>query len=519
MAEQLDLIVIHPGAAHGIYGSLGEKLTAVEPPLWARLIAGYVRDRGFSVRIIDAEAMGFSPEEVGKRVQRLNPRLACLAVYGHQPSASTQQMTGARAITHAIKTLGPTPVIMVGGHVSALPERTMREEVWINFAGVGEGPVTIAALLALKGQPTSSDYATVPGLVWRWSGFSDQIVNNPSAPLIEDLAQLHGDVWDLLPMNRYRAHNWQCFGEPSRQPYASIYTSLQCPYSCQFCCINAPFGKSGYRTRKPQDVVSEIIMLKEKYGVRTFKITDEMFILKPSHYVPIAQGLVDAGIGSEINIWAYSRSDSIRPATLSLLRRAGFRWLAIGIESGSPYVLSGTDKRLKGEDVAGVIDTVQMAGINVIGNFIFGLRRDNHQTMRETLDLAKSLRLDFANFYAAQAYPGSPLYAEAVDKQLPLPASWSGYSQHNKFTRPLDTEHISGAEVLKFRDDAFQEYFSDPSYIARVTQKFGTETAIHTKEMLQYRLERLLLQPNYPIHELEMIGDGTQKTRAKAASD
>ena len=51
-----DLVIIHPGAAHGIYGELGNSLVAVEPPLWPRLIAGYARDRGYKVKILDAEA-------------------------------------------------------------------------------------------------------------------------------------------------------------------------------------------------------------------------------------------------------------------------------------------------------------------------------------------------------------------------------------------------------------------------------------------------------------------------------
>ena len=70
----LDLLVIHPGAAHGIYRSeLANSLIAVEPPLWARLIAGYVRDAGFNVHIIDAEAEGLSPEDVAALAVNAKP--------------------------------------------------------------------------------------------------------------------------------------------------------------------------------------------------------------------------------------------------------------------------------------------------------------------------------------------------------------------------------------------------------------------------------------------------------------
>ena len=485
----LDLLILHPGAAHGIYGALGDSLVAVEPPLWCRLIAGHVRDRGHSVAIIDAEAERLGPREIAARVRALAPRLLCIAVYGHQPSASTQQMHGAGAAALAIREEcdHDFKVVMMGGHVSALPDRTLREEA-IDYACAGEGPVTIEALL--RGVAPKD----VPGLAWRRS--ADEIVLNPRAPLIADFDRdLHGDAWDLLPMALYRSHNWQAFGDlAARQPYASVYTSLGCPYRCSFCCINAPFGRPGYRMRSPAAVVAEITMLHRKYGVRTVKIVDELFVLNDRHVRDICEGLIGAGIAGELNIWAYARTDTIRPGQLELLRRAGVRWLALGIESGNEAVRDGAEKRLKSDDIVGAVRRVQEAGINVIGNYIFGLPDDDLGTMRQTLDLALELNCEFANFYVAMAYPGSPLHAEALAAGAALPASWRGYSQHNDDCRPLDTRHVSGAAVLRFRDAAFQAYFTAPRYRAMVAAKFGAATLAHVEEMTRYTLKRRLLE-------------------------
>jgi len=79
----IDVVLVHPGAAHGIYGTLGNSLVACEPPMWCRLIAGYVLDRGFSVSIIDAEALKLPPVFVGNDVSRMKPRLIAIAVYGN----------------------------------------------------------------------------------------------------------------------------------------------------------------------------------------------------------------------------------------------------------------------------------------------------------------------------------------------------------------------------------------------------------------------------------------------------
>jgi radical SAM superfamily enzyme YgiQ (UPF0313 family) len=498
----LDLLIVNAGAAHGVYGSdLADSLIAVEPPLWCRLIAGYVRDHGFSVEIIDGEAEGMSPESIAIEAALEAPRLVCIAVYGHQPSASTQQMDAALRIAALIheRTAGHQAQILVGGHVAALPEQTLRESK-ATFACNGEGPETVLRLLQKEKPALTPSYADIPGLVWHYpydltgSTFKWEVINNPPAELI-DVNKLHGNAWDLLPMHKYRAHNWQCFDNlDSRQPYASVYTSLGCPYACSFCCINSPFGKRLYRPRNPMAVAGEMQFLYENYGVKTFKIVDEMFVLNERHYLGVAKEIINQLPAHELNIWAYSRVDTVKSDNLPILRNAGFKWLALGIESESAYVRDGANKRLKRDDIEEVVRKIQSYDINVIGNFIFGLPDDTMDTMRATLDLALRLNCEFANFYSAMAYPGSPLYDEAVKKGWTLPDSWKGYSQHNYECRPLDTRHVKAAEVLKFRDEAFQIYFRNPKYIDMIDRKFGPRAALHVRDMTKFKLKRRLIE-------------------------
>jgi radical SAM superfamily enzyme YgiQ (UPF0313 family) len=492
----LDLVLINPGTGSLTYQDLANDLTAIEPPLWTGIIATYARNHGFSVKIIDAEAEHFDAKTVAERVAAYKPRLVGMIVFGHQPSASTQMMVGAGLECRAIKEVNPDQkIIIVGGHVSALPERTLREEA-VDFACNGEGPLTIEQLLnALR--DGNADYSKVEGLVWR---DGDEIRNNIGAKLITDLDKdLPGSAWDLLPMEKYRAHNWQCFGDlSSRKPYASIYTTLGCPYRCTFCCINAPFGKPNYRMRSPKVVVDEMEHLYTKYGVRTFKIVDEMFVLNDRHVSGICNMLIERGLGAKFNIWAYARVDTVKPQMLEMLRKAGIQWLALGIESGSKHVRDGAQKSLKTNDIIGIVREIQKAGINVIGNYIFGLPDDDNQSMRETLELAKELNCEFSNFYSAMAYPGSPLYKLAVESGWELPDSWGGYSQHSYDSKPLRTEKVSAAEVLKFRDEAFHEYFVNPRYLDMVTQRFGWETRKHIEQMSKHRLRRKLVDDLVP---------------------
>ena len=489
--NNMDLVLINPGGRGGIYQSLGNELTAIEPPLWCRIIAGYVRDQGYSVTIIDSEADNLAPPAVAQKVHDLAPHLICVVVFGHQPSASTQQMVPAGETCRALKDIAPSiPLLIVGGHVSALPERTLQEEA-VDFACKGEGPATDVQLLkALLTPPLQ--LAGVEGLVWKKDG--EEIIVNPSAPLTVDLdKEFHGSAWDLLPMDKYRAHNWQCFGDlNARMPYASIYTSLGCPYKCNFCCINAPFDSNRYRMRDPKKVVEEIDLLYNVYGVKTFKIIDEMFVLNERHVTSICDLLIERDL--DLNIWAYARIDTIKPHFLKKLRKAGFRWLALGIESGSEHVRNGAAKTLRSEDIVNIVRQIQMADINVIGNYIFGLPGDDLETMQQTLDLAIDLNCEFGNFYSAMAYPGSPLYLSAIEDGLDLPLKWSGYSQHSYDCKPLSTDNLTAAEILEFRDTAFHHYFEGERYLTMATQKFGWETRKHIEEMSKHRLSREIVE-------------------------
>jgi anaerobic magnesium-protoporphyrin IX monomethyl ester cyclase len=494
--DNLDVVFVHPGSARESYGDLAEDLIAVEPPLYLRLIAGYVKDRGYNFRIIDAEAERKSPSTVALDVFALRPRLVCIVAQGHQPSSSTQQMDVVYEIARQIKSVCTARIVVTGGHVSVLPERTLRECRAIDYVCVGEGPATVIALLDAT---TNFALQSVPGLMWR-SG-ADQgrhVIRTDSAPLIEDLSQLHGDVWDKLPMQKYVSHNWHALKNLNRRtPYASIYTSLGCPWRCAFCCINAPFQSNRYRMRNPAEVVAEVRKLHVEYGVSTFKITDEMFVLNEKHYTAICEGLAALPFADELNFWSYARVDTVKPHTLALLRRAGIKWLALGIESESAYVRDGVDKRLKRDDIAEVVKAIQAAGINVIANYIFGLPDDDLESMRRTLQMAIDLRTEWANFYSAMAYPGSPLYDEAVKKGWGLPDIWSGYSQHGYETRPLDTRHVDAATVLKFRDEAHQIYFSSARFLDDTLRKFGPEAVKHVQAMTKRELPRKLLQETF----------------------
>ncbi len=484
-----DIVLINPGDRKQVFQQLGKDVSAIEPPFWVAVLASYLRKKGFVPAIIDANAENISPGETARLVGEYKPLLAAVIVYGSQPSASTQNMTVAGRICSALKKNTAAKVAIGGLHPSALPAKTLKEED-VDFVIDGEGPQTLESLIEhLK--EGNDDYRDVKGLWWH---DHDHITHTERYPVIKDLdAVLPAAAWDLLPMETYRAHNWHCFDDiDNRRPYGALYTSLGCPYNCSFCCINAPFGKPGIRSRGPAPVLEEIQRLVEKYRVRNLKIADELFILNETHYLPILEGIIRKGF--DLNIWAYARVDTIKFANLPVMKKAGLNWLALGIESANPGIRGGVSKQIRKADIETCVARIKEAGIHIIGNYIFGLPGDTLETMRETLDLALKLNCEFVNFYCAMAYPGSQLYGIALREGWELPGEWHGYSQHAYETLPLPTKYLPAKAVLQFRDEAFQEYFRHPDYLDMITNVFGERIKRHIREITEKKLRRKLLE-------------------------
>jgi len=297
--------------------------------------------------------------------------------------------------------------------------------------------------------------------------------------------------------NESTVYNFEC--EPHNNFFANRILTHNCMIQSQFReGDKLKFGgtSNSYRMWPVESVLAEIETLVEKYGVTNIKIADEMFWLNPKHVLSICDGIIGRGWGDKLNIWCYSRVDSVRDEYLEKSRRAGIRWVALGIEALSDQVRDGVDKADYGaEDIYRVCKKIREHGINVIGNYIFGLPNDTTESMQATLDLAIDLQLEFANFYPMVCFPGSPLYDQMTAKGW-KPPPWSAYSFHAYDHEPLGTETLSPADILRFSDDAFHAYFTNESYLGMVGRKFGPLGVGQIKAMTAKRLPRKLYEHN-----------------------
>lgn len=523
MTKQLDILFVNTNSTEINYQELAKKFAAIETPIWAGMLANAVRVKGFSTAILDCEAERLDTVDSAKAINDINPRIVCMTCYAQNPNDSTARMEGVSATSKALKQINPNcKIVAVGPHMAALPRECLVEEENLDFICQNEGVYTILNLLRVSDLNDESQLLKVKGLGFRSKQYKrksllklveeeivhDQniILNEPEIVVPRNLLEqdLPGIAWDLLPSpTKYRTSGWHSWPNNTEvSPFASLYTSLGCPNKCDFCMINiinrrdntpgiAAADSNMFRYWDPKFMITHFDKLAEM-GVTNIKIADELFVLNPNHFMELCKLIKERG--HKFNIWCYSRVDTCKPQYLQALKDAGVNWLALGIENPNQTMrrefTKGGFEEVKVKDL---IDDIHKAGINIIGNYIFGLPPDTQQSMKETLEFAMNNLTEAFNLYPAQALPGSPLYVQARKEGWKLPDRYAGYSMLGYHTQNTSTTNLTAAEILLARDEAWYKYHSNPKFLQLLEDKFGIKARQNVEESLKIQLKRKIL--------------------------
>ncbi len=508
----IDLLLINPGNSKAVYQDLSKDFAAIEPPTWALLLAESCRKKGFNVKILDVNAERINNQEALSKIKNINPRISVFVVYGQNPNSGTVNMGGAVNLAREIKKFDKKmPISVIGSHVQSLPKETLENEDCFDFVFTNEGVYSLWNVLSLK-KIELGFLKNIKGICLRDE--SNKIFFTPPEKIVpQDRMDidLPGYAWDLLPYKKkpldlYRAHFWHAgYDFENRSPFAAIYTSLGCRFKCNFCMINIinrndndEIGVAGnyasMRFWSPELIIKEFDKL-VKFGVKNLRISDEMFLLNKKYYLKLCNLLIERGYGKILNMWAYSRVDTVNKDTLKIVKKAGINTLCLGIESGEQSVrLEVTKGKFKDMNIREVVQLIHDNGIEIMGNYLFGLTGDTFKSMQKTLDLSIELNTIGWNAYAVMPLPGSEIYKEARLKKAKLPKSYIDYSFHSKSTSPLGTDSLSPSEILKFRDDAFNKYHLNKKYLSKIEKKYGVTAVNNIKQMTAIKLERDILK-------------------------
>lgn len=459
------IILINPPKDLMAYGGFLD-FASISPPIGLAYVAASLEKAGHQVTFIDSDPMGLTFHQVVNTAVSEKPDVIGL-------TGMTAMMDIVFDLAKAIKRKDKKIITVLGGvHASALPRQTMEEEPFIDILVKGEGEKTVVELMeALDSEQYVKNLKKVKGISYREKG---EIIENPARDPIENLDDLPIPAFHLLPMNKYRSYGWYAWVNGVRQPYGSIHTSRGCPYKCTFCDANIILGRK-YRCRSIDNVMEEIDLLINKYGVRTLRFEDETLTVKKKRAKALCEALIKKNYPCEYA--GAGRVNEIDEETLRLMKQANFILVNYGVESGNNKVLKSINKNFTKEKVKEVFEMTERIGLFSMASFIIGLPEDTLETCEDTINFACELNADYTGVACVIPFPGTEVYKYALEQEVPLPIRWSDYGQVNSLPIPVN-QKIGQENLIKLRKKVHYKLFLRPEYFFKITQKFRAGTII-----------------------------------------
>lgn len=422
--------------------------TSVWAPVTLATAAAVLRQSGFEVELIDSTVEDVDWKVLRQTIAEYDPWMVVI-------NTATPSIESDLGVASLVNEVNPEiHTLALGIHVTALPDASFDLDPHIEMLARGEPEYTIRdAAVALK---EGGDLSEVPGLSYR--DMEGEVHHNEKRPFIDDLDQLPFPAWDLIDFGLYRMPF-------SGKPFLLVASARGCPYACTFCANKVYYG-ARLRRRSPERIVDEIEWIVENFGITDFLFWSESFTNDQEYAIETAEEIMRRGL--DIDWVCNSRVDTVSPRLLRTIKEAGCWMIGYGVESGSQEVL---DRVRKGTSLTDAVQAVRMAhevGLEVTGHCMLGFPGETRETMQSTVDFAKFLELDYAQFYCAVAFPGSPLYENCEENGWLVESDWKYFEQNFSVIR---TPQLTPDEVMKARETAFRQFYTQPRVVTGSLRK------------------------------------------------
>lgn len=418
----------------------------IYPPINLAYLASFLNKNGFECKILDASLLKLRNEETVGKIKALQPDIVGLSI-------NIANVKGSIDLARRIKSELKIPIVVGGPFASSSYEKILKTGV-IDAVIRGEGEITFLELVK-----DFSNFSKIQGLSFLKDG---RMVSTPDRQLIKDLDTLPFPTYDSLPdLSLYR-------GRARRNPLLPILTSRGCPFQCIYC--NKTIFGTSFRKRSPENVINEIDFIVNKYGVKQIDIFDDNFTLDIKRAEKILDLIIKKQYDLVFNFPNGLRADALTPTLVKKMSQAGVYKVAIGIESGDEHILKIIKKSLDLKKVETAVKLFKKEGILVTGFFMVGFPYETAQTMQKTIDFAKRLDVDFANFAMVVPFPGTELY--------------NMISEKGKFTQSFDEGLESGyytiregyfefgelkkETILEYQKKAYKQFYFRPKKLVKV---------------------------------------------------
>jgi len=346
-------------------------------PLGLVCIGGPLIDAGFTVRLIDHDAYGWSLARLVKEVGMYEPGYVLL---GH--SGSTAAHKTAIKTMQEIKGAFPTVRIIYGGVYPTYADQSiMRECTEVDFIVRGEGEQTIVGLIRTLENNGEINY--VDGVTWR---DGERIISNRPRTPIRNLDD-YRPGWELLDWSLYKMFGFE--------RAAGLQFSRGCTLTCSYCGQWMYWKK--WRHRSPENIVEQLKILSREYGVKFVWFADENFSADRETVEHLLELIIQAGLDLSLNI-NMTAADVVRDADIiPYYKAAGIDYIVMGVESLKDEVISDIRKNNPFEVSKEAVRTLRENNIISLTNLIYGLEEESWKTLREKFKGLLELDSDILN--------------------------------------------------------------------------------------------------------------------------
>ncbi|MBI1952797.1 MAG: radical SAM protein [Candidatus Omnitrophica bacterium] len=430
-----DVLLVYPP---WVTYSFRSKLKKMLPPLGILSMASCLEAQGFEVHVVDCHAREMGPGGFRAIVRRLRPRLVGITVL-------SPHYVPANYIAAICKEEVPDVTVVTGGvHAEAHPEEMLRNPS-IDAVGRGDGEMLMTELA--RGTAREK----IEGLSYR---VGDQVVHNPPRKIEMDL--------DRYPLPAYHLVDFDDYFPPVSSyrdlPAMNVLMTRGCPGKCTFC--NS--ANTTLRSRSVEKMIELLKCLRAEYGIRQIYFYDDTFTVNRRAVLDLCRRMAEEKI--DLSWICCVRGDMFNEEMAKALAAAGCHQVMIGIESGSKTLMAAIGKPIKHEVYQRVVEVAHRNRLEVRGSFIIGHVNETKDTLRESLQFAIDLDLDFFQLSVMTPYPGTVIFEQFKSEGRLLHEEYSRYGQNEVVFR---LNHLSAEEVNRFERFAFWKFYSRPRAIVK----------------------------------------------------
>ena len=453
------LLTTPPYTLEDRYGKNLKHFGGDAEPLGLAYIAAAARKDGHDVEILDAPVQNFTPEMIAQKAK--DDKFDLVGITGLTPAFGR-----VKATMEALKIISPDTITVIGGpHSSILPEETMKQ-LDADFIVIGEGENTIRELLTTI--ESKGDFHNVKGICFKENGI---IIKTPSRPFEKDIDNLPLPARDLLPMEKY----FLTATRTNRSGFCgTVIVSRGCPFNCSFC--SHTFGRT-FRHHSPARIISEIEELITQYKATQINLEADTLTIDKKFLSALCDSLIENNIHKKVKWTCESRADTIDEDILKKMKAAGCWQISLGVESGVDRLLNVLNKGETTEQILRASQLIKKSGISIRGFFMLGIPTETKEDSLETIEFAKKIDPDWAQFTLTIPYPGTPMYDKLKQNGEIKSFNWDDYrtwAGWKESDLPYIPEGRTKEELRHLQKYAMRSFYLRPKIFLRFLKKINS---------------------------------------------